>query len=77
MTLTTLDPAPGRPALPPFHVEVAFGAGISGDAQGRALLKLERYLREELGVPAECYKAVMADDLKRRRDMTSEERKRL
>lgn len=62
------------PSLPPHHIEVKFGRGIPSDAQGRALLRLERYLREELGVPAEVYKEVMVDDLKRRRDMTPEQR---
>ncbi len=73
MTLTTLLPA----TLPAFHVEVQFGSGIPADAQGKALLALERYLREQLHVPAEVFKARMADDLKRRRDMTEEERKSL
>ena len=36
---------------------------------------LERFLRQH--VPAEVYKATMADDLKRRRDMTEGDRKRL
>ncbi len=74
MTLTTL-PEPN--ALPAYHVEVRFGSGVSGDAQGRALLALERYLRETLGVPAEVYKPTAADDLKRRRDMTDVDRRRL
>ena len=70
-------PLTGAPALPSNHIEVKFGDAISGDVQGRALLHLERYLREELKVPAEVYKEVMADDSKRRRDMTPDERKRL
>ena len=67
----------GPPPLPAHHVEVAFGAGIPGDAQGRAMLALERYLRETLNIPAQCYKRTMSDDLKRRRDMTPEERANL
>ena len=63
--------------LPALHVEVRFGSGISGDAQGRALLALEKFLRVECGVPAQCFKQTMADDLKRRRDMTDEDRRRL
>lgn len=74
MMLATL---PEAPPLPAFHVEVHFGRAIPGDVQGKALLALERYLRETLGVPAEVYKATMPDDLKRRRDMTDEDRKRL
>jgi len=65
------------PALPAHHVQVRFGAAISGDVQGRALLALERFLREQCGVPAECFKETLPDDLKRRRDMTEEDRKRL
>lgn len=77
MTLATLPDAPSAPPLSAFHVEVRFGGAISGDAQGKALLALERYLRETLGVPAEVVKQTMPDDLKRRRDMTEEDRKRL
>ena len=73
----TLDTLPEPNALPAYHVEVRFGSGVSGDAQGRALLALERYLRETLGVPAEVYKEARPDDLKRRRDMTDDDRRRL
>jgi len=66
-----------KPLLPSHHIEVTFGSAIAGDVQGRALLALERYLREELFVRAEVYKGTMLDDSKRRRDMTPEERKRL
>lgn len=59
------------------HVIVSFGDEISGDVQGLALLHLERYLRETLGVKAECYKETMPDDLKRRRDMTPAQRENL
>lgn len=62
--------------LPPHHVRVDFGAGIPGDVQGPALLAFERYMRER-GIPAEVYKATMPDDLRRRRDMTDEERHNL
>lgn len=62
------------PALEPFEIRVDFGPAIHGDAQGRCLLTLERYLRETLGVPACVYKASLPDDLKRRREMTAVER---
>jgi len=65
------------PTLPAMHVEVKFGRGVDADTQGRLLLAWERLAREQLGVPVELYKAGMADDLKRRRDMTPDERKRL
>ncbi len=71
MTLTTL---PDAPAIPAYHVVVQFGRAIPSADQGKALLAMERYLRETLGVPAECYKESQADDLKRRRDMTPEMR---
>lgn len=64
-------------SIPAHHVIVTFGPGIGSDVQGRALLRLERYLREELKVPAECFKQTMEDDLKRRRDMTAEQRANL
>lgn len=70
----TLNQIGDAPAIPANHVIIHFGAAIASDIQGRAMLKLERYLREELGVPAECFKQTKADDLKRRRDMTKEER---
>lgn len=62
--------------MPPYHVLVQFGRGVSGDAQGKALLAFERFLRE-LGVPAEVYKQIAADDSKLRREMTPEQRDRL
>lgn len=65
------------PTLAPHHVQVDFGSAIPADVQGPALLALERLLREQYGTPAQVFKATMADDLKRRRDMTTEERKRL
>lgn len=65
------------PALEPFEIRVDFGPAIHGDAQGRCLIALERYLRETLGVPALVYKATMGDDSKLRRSMTEEERRRL
>ncbi len=77
MTLATLPESTIRPPLPPFHIEVRFGPDVNGDAQGRALLTLERYLRETVGIPAEVFKATMPDDLKRRRDMTEEQRANL
>jgi len=69
-------PLDGSP-LEPFEVRVDFGPAIVGDAQGRSLFAFERYLREELKVPAVVFKATMPDDLKRRRDMTEGDRKRL
>lgn len=66
-----------EPAIPHNHVIVDFGKGVSNDVQGKALLHLERYIRETLGVKAEVYKRTMPDDLARRRDMTEEQRNSL
>ncbi len=77
MTLPLADDKPISRPLPPYHVEVKFGSAINNDAQGKALLMMERYMRETLGVKAEIYKETMPDDLKRRRDMTVEQRKTL
>ena len=65
------------PPLEPLEVRVDFGPAVPADAQGRSLLALERYMRETLGIPALVFKATMADDLKRRADMTDADRKRL
>ncbi len=71
-----LKQAPSCAELPPFHVLFRFGKGIPADEQGRVMLAAERWLRER-GVAAECYKEVMQDDSKRRRDMTEEQRSNL
>lgn len=63
-------------AVPTTHVIVQFGAGIPADAQGVALLNLEKFLRN-LGVAAEVYKETKPDDSKLRLSMTEEKRKRL
>lgn len=57
-------------------VEVRFGKGIGPDEQGRALLALERFLRER-GVPACVHKEAMPDDSRLRLRMTEERRKEL
>jgi len=77
--LVKLTPAaaPAKPELPPLHVEVRFGKGVPIEVQGPALLAFERHLREIQGVPAEVFKEAIPDDLKRRRDMTPADRKRL
>lgn len=63
--------------LPDHHVIVKFGAGISSDAQGRAMLAMERYLRDFTSGPVEVFKETMADDSKLRRSMTVEQRAKL
>jgi hypothetical protein len=58
------------------HVIIRFGNGIPSDAQGRAMLAMERMLRE-IGLPAEVFKETMPDDSKLRRSMTLEQRANL
>lgn len=58
------------------EVIVEFGSAVHPDVQGRAMLVLERYLREQ-GLPIEVFKKTMADDSKLRLRMTSEERQKL
>ena len=59
-----------------FEVIVDFGKRIPKDAQGKALLAMEKMLRE-IGIPALVFKRTMADDSKRRSLMTVEERNKL
>ncbi len=64
--------------LPPLHVVVRFGSGISGDVQARSLLEFERILRKNSGGQwLEVLKEIMGDDSKLRAMMTPEQRKRL
>lgn len=60
-----------------FHVLVHFGPGIPPEAQSRAMLTLERSLRELTAKPVEVFKETMGDDSKLRRAMTAEQRARL
>lgn len=63
--------------LDSYHVLVQFGAGVSPDAQGIAMLAMERYLRELTGSPVEVFKDTMGDDSKLRRAMSAEQRAKL
>lgn len=64
--------------LPDHHVIVRFGRGIPGDAQGRAMLAMEKHLHElTANVSVQVFKETMADDSKLRRMMTPEERAKL
>lgn len=60
------------------HVIVRFGKGISADAQGRAMLAMEKYLYELTGgALVQVFKETKEDDSKLRRSMTQEQRARL
>lgn len=58
--------------LPPNHVLVIFGAGISPDAKGPALLSFEKDLRAR-GNNAEVFLETMRDQNKLRRDLTKDD----
>lgn len=58
------------------EVIVDFGKDVPPDLQGRALLYMERMLREH-GVPAEVFKRTAPDDSKLRLRMTDDERRKL
>lgn len=68
---------PINPALPPTHVLVRFGSDVPLDAQGPALLAMEKRLREATGLDIRVHKDLMGDDSKLRVRMTEEERARL
>ena len=57
-----------------LKVTVAFDEGIAAEAQGPALLAMERYLRTMTGLDCRVFKARMGDDSKLRMAMTQEER---
>lgn len=72
-TLNIID----APPMPPYHVILRFGPGVPTDAQGAAMLHLEKELRQSTGLPVEVFKEYLKDDLKRRSEMTPEQRDRL
>ena len=69
-------PVVEKESIQAHHVIVKFGRGIPSDEQGKTMLAMEKSLREA-GVPAEVFKAYMGDDLKRRSEMTNEQREKL
>lgn len=65
------------PDLPPHHVIVRFGSGIAVDEQGKALLAMEKSLRESTGERVEVFKEAKGDDSRLRALMTPEQRAKL
>ena len=63
--------------LPDHHVLVKFGKGISADAQGKAMLGFEKFLRELTGLRVEVFKEMKGDDSMLRNRMTTEQRAKL
>ena len=63
--------------LPDHHVVVKFGKGISGDAQGRAMLAFEIHLHQLTGELVQVFKETKEDDSRLRRAMTAEQRAKL
>ncbi len=74
--LVLADPQAPVPESPFCDVVVSFGSGCPSSVQASAMMRLERWLREE-GVPAQVLKQTMADDSKLRRSMTPEQRSKL
>ena len=68
--------SPGSKMNDAHHIIVKFGPGINSDMQGRAMLHLEKWLREQ-GLPVEVFKETKADDSKLRSLMTVEQRAKL
>lgn len=64
--------------IPPLHVVVKFGKGISDDVQSKGLFEFEKKLREiSSGLWIEVFKESRADDSKLRSLMTPEQRAKL
>ena len=61
----------------PLHVIVKFDDGVPVEAQGPALLVMEKHLRVNTGLDCRVLKDRMADDSKLRVRMTQAERDRL
>jgi hypothetical protein len=60
-----------------LRVVVTFDEGISDAAQGKALLDLEKGLRQSTGLDVRVFKERMGDDSKLRVKMTPAERERV
>ena len=60
-----------------YSVVVKFPPGISHDAQGVALLNLERELRKLTGLDVRVFKELKGDDSKLRIMMSQKERDKL
>ena len=58
-------------------VTVRFGDGIPPDAEGPALLALEKHLRQITGLDCRVFKERLGDDSKLRIKMTPIEREKL
>jgi hypothetical protein len=69
-------PAP-MPELPDTHVVVKFGAAISADARGVALMAMEKTLRAATGLRAEVFQEAKGDDSRLRALMTPAQRAKL
>ncbi|MES2367378.1 MAG: hypothetical protein V4563_15990, partial [Pseudomonadota bacterium] len=59
------------------QVIIQFAKNIPPEAQGAAMMQMERGLRLTTGLPIEVFKEAMADDSKLRAKMTPEQREKL
>ncbi len=59
------------------QVIIQFAANISGDAQARSMLAMEKHLREITGQEIQVFKEAMGDDSRLRASMTAAQRAKL
>ena len=65
------------PTLRDNQVIIQFAANISGEAQAKAMMAMEKHMRQITGQEIEVFKEAMADDSKLRAKMTQEQRDKL
>jgi hypothetical protein len=59
------------------QVIIQFAANISGDAQAKSMLAMERHLRQITGQEIQVFKEAMGDDSRLRASMTAAQRAKL
>ena len=59
------------------QVIIKFAANISGDAQAKSMLAMEKHLRQITGQEIEVFKETKGDDSRLRASMTAEQRAKL
>ena len=59
------------------QVIIQFAANISGDAQAKSMLAMEKHLREITGQEIQVFKEAMGDDSRLRASMTAAQRAKL
>ncbi|HXR26130.1 MAG TPA: hypothetical protein VN742_12255 [Candidatus Binataceae bacterium] len=59
------------------QVIIQFAANISGDAQAKSMLAMEKHLRQITGQEIQVFKEAMGDDSRLRASMTAAQRAKL